>query len=364
MFWQSYLNLENQVIEVSKFIFITDTSTIIENGEEKTKIVSSQLKTYSPYISDLILNCCVQIEAISKEIYLNYIGHQNNNKKTLYFDTDCLKFINDKRGTSSKKVLVVSSLFDLTKSENNTLTPLCNAHRRGGSEREKSYQAIKHDRFNSLPKGNVKMLLHSMAALFLLNIYNKKKEFFVSFIDFDKIDFSFGSRLFKIVSPKINPIINLKHLDSKDSPYEYEYKETDIKKYLEVIKQETMRFNNYIEQQPENNDQNFLNIFKNPNIEQTKFNLLIELSKYRLNKTIAGISLFNDKRSLLLDTEQFNELFLYSDKIKVVNNMTEDNLGNFITKASTFWAKKVYSQFYKSDIDRSFFNLVLKIYIP
>ena len=35
IFWQSYLNLEKEAIEVSKYIFITDVITVCENGVEK-----------------------------------------------------------------------------------------------------------------------------------------------------------------------------------------------------------------------------------------------------------------------------------------------------------------------------------------
>ena len=34
IFWQTYLNLEKEVIEVSKYIFITDEVTIRKNGIE------------------------------------------------------------------------------------------------------------------------------------------------------------------------------------------------------------------------------------------------------------------------------------------------------------------------------------------
>lgn len=32
IFWQTYLNLEKEVVEVSKYIFVTDEITKIENG--------------------------------------------------------------------------------------------------------------------------------------------------------------------------------------------------------------------------------------------------------------------------------------------------------------------------------------------
>ncbi len=69
IYWQTYLNLEKEVIEVSKFIFITDEKTVIKNGVELVESCNTQLETFSPHIADLLVRCCVQIEAISKELY-------------------------------------------------------------------------------------------------------------------------------------------------------------------------------------------------------------------------------------------------------------------------------------------------------
>lgn len=71
IFWQTYLNLEKEVIEVSKYIFITDEVTIRTDGKETPISCDSQLRVFSPHIADLLVRCCVQIEALSKELYYN-----------------------------------------------------------------------------------------------------------------------------------------------------------------------------------------------------------------------------------------------------------------------------------------------------
>ena len=75
IFFQTYLNLEKEVIEVSKYIFFTDE-------------VKAQLETFSPYIADLLVNCCVQIEAISKELYFENGGPKKRGEKNIFFDED------------------------------------------------------------------------------------------------------------------------------------------------------------------------------------------------------------------------------------------------------------------------------------
>ena len=97
IFWQTYLSLEKELINVSNFIFITDEITTHERGIEVTKPCNSQLEAFSPHIADLLIRCCVQIEAISKELYFDNGGTKPRGDKNLFFDQDCLKLI-DKNG--------------------------------------------------------------------------------------------------------------------------------------------------------------------------------------------------------------------------------------------------------------------------
>lgn len=55
------------------------------------------------------------------------------------------------------------------------LTPLLKANKRGSSscEWKKAYQAVKHNRTESLSKGSIKNLLRALGALFILNLYFK-----------------------------------------------------------------------------------------------------------------------------------------------------------------------------------------------
>lgn len=74
IFWQSYLSLEKELIEVPNFIYIADVANAHEGGKEVIKPCDAQLMTFSPHIADLLIRCCVQIEAISKELYYDNGG--------------------------------------------------------------------------------------------------------------------------------------------------------------------------------------------------------------------------------------------------------------------------------------------------
>lgn len=123
----------------------------------------------------------MQIEALSKELYYDLGGVKPRGDNTIFFDEDCLKEIDIKWSTHKKVVLVTSPFFNLTKDENRILKPLKEAHKRQGTYWERAYQAVKHDRYNSLAMGNVKALIHSMSALYLLNLYYRQDEWNIGY---------------------------------------------------------------------------------------------------------------------------------------------------------------------------------------
>ena len=129
-FWQTYLNLEKEAIEVSKYIFITDEVLINSKNGIITQSCNTQLETFSPYIADLLVRCCVQIEAISKELYFDNGGNKIRGDSSILFDEDCLKLIDIKWEIHNKIVMIVAPFFNLTKDKNCILKPLKNAHKR------------------------------------------------------------------------------------------------------------------------------------------------------------------------------------------------------------------------------------------
>ena len=121
---------EKEVIEVSKYIFFTDEVLVNSNGSIKAQSCKTQLETFSPHIADLLVRCCVQIEAISKELYFDNGGSKARGDSTIHFDEDCLKLIDIKWQTHNKIVMVVAPYFNLTKDENRFLNPLIESHKR------------------------------------------------------------------------------------------------------------------------------------------------------------------------------------------------------------------------------------------
>ncbi|GGE37750.1 hypothetical protein GCM10007421_09460 [Halopseudomonas oceani] len=162
LYWPIYKNLEKEVAELSNWVHFDD----------------QQLSVYSVKISELLIRCSVEIESISKDLYFDN-GGSPPEEGDLYFDTDCLKFLDEKWKLSNKVVIPSSPNFHFENESNKSLTPLHKSFKRGtsGSDWKKAYQAVKHERVKSLSNGNLGNLLRALGALFILNLYYKRETF-------------------------------------------------------------------------------------------------------------------------------------------------------------------------------------------
>ena len=184
IFWNIYKNIERELIEISNIIHIDD----------------NQLSVYSPKITELLIRTVVEVEAISKELYFKNGGDKANDSQ-LFFDTDCIDFLENKWSLSKKKVIVSAPNFYFSDEDNRVLTPLKKSNKRGSSSSKWliAYQAVKHNRNNSLSKGNLKNLIEALAGLYVLNIYYKDLEYLLG-RDHNGTNFdsSLGSSLFSV----------------------------------------------------------------------------------------------------------------------------------------------------------------------
>ena len=350
IFWQTYLNLEKELIEVSKYIFVTDEITKVEKGVETTCSCKSQLETFSPHIADLLVRCCVQIEAISKELYHDIGGEKPRGSNTIFFDEDCLKEIDIKWGTHNKKVFVVAPYFNLTKEENRVLRPLKEAHKRQGTYWERCYQAVKHDRYLSMPMGNVKALLHAMAALYLLNIYYRNDSWVVKYQDLRKQDFSLGSSLFAVKPPIAGQWWYGNQAQKSESPFVVTYQDEVYKRIEDIQRKESEALNNYWLQQPELREEAFLAVLAKEAEKQRqdpthRIMYLWELAKYRLHKRIPQTLPFEEKKRLLVNSEEWRGWIHLNNKHLSDEELTVDNIDSEIDSVGTCWGMELEKRY-------------------
>ena len=370
IFWQTYLNLEKELIEVSKYIFVTDEITKVEQGVETTCSCKSQLETFSPHIADLLVRCCVQIEAISKELYHDIGGVKPKGSNTIFFDEDCLKEIDIKWETHNKKVLVVAPYFNLTKEENRELRPLKEAHKRQGTYWERCYQAVKHDRYLSMPMGNVKALLHAMAALYLLNIYNRNDSWVIKYQELSKQDFSLGSSLFAVKPPVSGQLWYGNKAQKSESPFVVTYQEDVYKRIEEIQRKESEALNNYWLKQPELREDGFFAILTKEVEKQRKdpthrIMYLWELAKYRLHKRIPQSLPFEEKKRLLVNSEEWNGWIHLNNKHLTADELTANNIDAEINTVGICWGMELEKRFQKLEwISIAMNSGLCRVYIP
>lgn len=188
LFWMVYKNLEDEVLELSKKIHFCD----------------GQDNVYSIFISDLLIRTAVEIEALSKELYKIAGGDMNpvdedGNVRDLFFDTDCIQYLDINWSITKKCVNVVSPNFFFTKKENLVLYPLKNCNKRGSGRWKKAYQSVKHNRIECLNAGNIANLIRAMAALYLLNVYYRDEIHAIGTrIEEIPFDARMGSKLFSV----------------------------------------------------------------------------------------------------------------------------------------------------------------------
>lgn len=359
VFWQTYLNLENDLLEASKYILFTDYYRKVDTKTKVEKEIdySHQLEVFSPFLADLLVRCCVEIESVSKELYFENGGTKTRGSNDVYFDQDCLAFLIQKWGIDKKKVIISSSLFDFKQESNSVLIPLKNAGKRSEAYWAKCYQAVKHDRYNCLYLGNVKAILEAMAALYLLNIYNRDIKLSTKYLSHKNIDLSFGSRVFSVCYPLETNVLDVINgqpvktpLVSGECPYILKYTDSCYKDVKKACEEAVEARKDYFNKQPELQDKEFQQklfdlMQKEKNDLSFKFDLLIELHKYRINKKLPNHIPFNERKRLLINTEEWNCSIRRNNNHLKVDELTEENIQREIDLAGTLMAFEVENRF-------------------
>ena len=370
IFWQTYLNLEKEAIEVSKYIFFTDEVLVNGKGGIVAQSCNTQLETFSPHIADLLVRCCVQIEAISKELYFDNGGTKARGDSSILFDEDCLKLIDIKWQTHNKTVMVVAPFFNFVKDENRILKPLKEAHKRQGTYWEKAYQAVKHDRYSSLHKGNVKAFIHALAALYLLNLYYRNDSWVTKYQDISKLDYSMGSAIFTVKPPVANQLWHGNSPTITESPYVVSYQDADYQRIEEMQRKEEQALNDYWINQPELREPAFQAQLQEA-VEREKKDPhqrvmhIWELAKYRLNKKIPNTLTFEERKVCLINSKEWNGWINQHNKRLSADELTEDNIQKEIDSVGIRWGMEIMKSFQKLEwLPIALNSEICNIYIP
>ena len=271
LYWQVYKNIEKEFLRLSETIYIDDF----------------QQSVYSMKIADLLIRTVIEIEALSKDLYLENSGEPVADKE-MFFDTICINYLNNLWRLEDKIVLVVSPNVYFGKEENKILRPLHKAMKRGTSSSDwnKAYQAVKHNRVKELHKGNIKNLLHGLAALYLLNLYYKNDKIEnIQDIDRLAINGSWGSNLFSVKTHRIEGLsldgTYIKKADYDECVYLEDYETSSKEKAIDALN--TMVEFNKINIYKTNQSQIIYNKLYNQatdNMNNLHYNILLNKHQY------------------------------------------------------------------------------------
>ena len=273
--WLVYLNIESEVIEAFNYVYFCDSD--------------SQMNVYSRKFAELLLRICIEIETLSKEIYYQNGGFR---KSKLYFDTDCISHLENVFRIKNKIVNISYPYFDCKNAQNKKLMPLSDFYLTDNREWQKAYQDIKHDRLKNAKKATLKNVIHSLAALYLLNIYNRNEKHTVHFNDIINYDTRFGSSLFSI-EPPISKDFLLYNPNNEGAVYEITMRLDSQKKSNDILNNYCKKFKEYTENQPESSEKDFIEKFnarKYVNLSDYSINFINLLYEYKIDKELKDLS--------------------------------------------------------------------------
>lgn len=193
-------------------------------------------------------------------------------------------------------------------------------------------------------RGNIKALLQALGALYLLNIYNRDIKLTTKYLESNKLDMSFGSKIFSLNKATDNciDVINGKEitsiLHSEKSPYILKYTDVYYHQILDINKKCLENLRGYILAQPEIKEEAFkeqIQKAQQQGKEDPHFKCIIhwELCKYRLNKKIPQDLPFEERKNLFIKTSEWNGRIRQHNNHKKENELTEENIQTEIDEA-------------------------------
>lgn len=260
--------------------------------------------------------------------------------------------------------------FNFVKDENRILKPLKEAHKRQGTYWEKAYQAVKHDRYSSLHKGNVKAFIHALAALYLLNLYYRNDSWVTKYQDISKLDYSMGSAIFTVKPPVANQLWHGNSPTITESPYVVSYQDADYQRIEEMQRKEEQALNDYWINQPELREPAFQAQLQEA-VEREKKDPhqrvmhIWELAKYRLNKKIPNTLTFEERKVCLINSKEWNGWINQHNKHLSADELTEDNIQKEIDSVGIRWGMEIMKSFQKLEwLPIALNSEICNIYIP
>lgn len=180
--------------------------------------------------------------------------------------------------------------------------------------------------------------------MYLLNIYYRNDSWTIKYSDIYKQDYSMGSKVFSVRAPMTDgKLWNDNKPISSESPFVVLYDEDGYRRIKESQKNSNINIQEYISKQPELKESLFVDIInkekeKLQNDPNYKFDLLGELTVYRLNKKIPDTLSFEERKKRLISSEEYNGWGYQHDEHISPDMIVEENIQEEINKIGRCWS--------------------------
>ena len=176
-----------------------------------------------------------------------------------------------------------------------------------------------------------------------------------------------GSAIFAVKPPIADQLWYGNKPTFSESPYIVSYQDADYKRIEEIQQQESKALNDYWKEQPELNESEFQHQLKEAYEKNPHQRVMCfwELAKYRLHKKIAKTLPFDERKSLLINSEEWNGWIHQHNKHLSADEITEDNIEKEIDAVGTCWGMEIMKTMEKLEwLPIALNSEICKIYIP
>ena len=179
-----------------------------------------------------------------------------------------------------------------------------------------------------------------------------------------------GSSIFTVKPPIAEQLWDVNKPITSESPYVATYKDTAYQRIEEMKHNEEKALNDYWISQPELHKvafqrQLYKAIEREKNYPKQRVMHIWELAKYRLNKKIPNNLPFQERKKLLVNSQEWNGWIHKNNNHLTEEELTEENIQQEIDTVGILWGMEIMKKYQKLEwLPIALNSEICKIYIP
>ena len=179
-----------------------------------------------------------------------------------------------------------------------------------------------------------------------------------------------GSAIFSVKAPVADQPWYGNMPTLSESPFVVTYNDKDYQRIEAIQQKESQALSDYWSKQPELHEQAFLTqlraaLDREKSDPKQRVMHIWELAKYRLNKKIPATLPFEERKLLLINSEEWNGRIYQQNEHMSENELTEDNIQKAIDSVATCWGMELTRRYQKLEwLPIALDSQICRVYIP